>query len=70
MEIIGGKINNSPLGGASEFACPAESVDEMCCARTFIGFLCICDLSLDEKSAEEGPFGGLPGILSYGERVL
>ena len=30
--------SNSPVGGASEFACPPESVDEeVCCARAFIG---------------------------------
>ena len=33
------RINNSPVGGGSESACPAESVDEdVCCAKTFTVF--------------------------------
>ena len=29
-------MSNSPIGGASVFSCPPESVDqEMCCAGTF-----------------------------------
>ena len=33
------KMSNSPIGGASESACPSESVDEVeLCVRTCIGF--------------------------------
>ena len=34
------RMNNSHIGGASESACPTESLDEdVCCAGTFISFL-------------------------------
>ena len=40
MMLIAIRMGNSLTDGASEFACPAESLDEeVCCATTFVVFL-------------------------------
>ena len=56
---------NSLIGGVSEFACLAESVDQVvCCAGTSV------EHSVIRKNSKAGAFRNLPKILSQGAKYV
>ena len=62
------RMSNSLISGASESACPVESVnEEVCCARTFIGFLYLgAGQYLRRDSSEAATHGGRIVLIAPG----